>query len=478
MKKKSMIVVVFALVIMISAFLLIWRINRNEIKTTKKTVTNQTTTNTIKNYVKGNSQDVTVSVYGFNPLVISNIKTIYSLYRLKDNPQKYIKSHNFDDEQNIFLLNVLKSEVGDKDYISKMQLDPLSDVDFYFIKALQKKKIIGHKFRYSLENDNTELQKVLDGKRISKNTSMRFIEKYSIQNNYSDYSSVNNLLAHVLNLKSKKLTSGDKKRLNQVWKKYQKINVTKLALTLPDVSFVILGEFEKNLGEILHKKSFLSLKKEDIASGIFQPVYYQKDNFKNVAFLYAAEYYIKNNLTKNQDATILSELSSTTPHSAEEQYYLNIINKVKKDHLIGETDISPIKRKSDYKNSKFFSYLVENVQPEKNKSKGLLGSILYYELRDVTKDGKKFVEKINTESILNSSLSYRSQLINEYVLLLKKYNLITPEIRVKILSYINKHENKLYGYSLENEKVFTLESAVYALQVKSILKGGSSLDIH
>lgn len=36
MKKKSMIVVVFALVIMISAFLLIWRINRNEIKTTKK----------------------------------------------------------------------------------------------------------------------------------------------------------------------------------------------------------------------------------------------------------------------------------------------------------------------------------------------------------------------------------------------------------------------------------------------------------
>lgn len=458
---------------------------RNAIHITTKSVTDDKTNATLANFIQSDDHalatDVQVNIANFNPQQVSAIKTLYIKTRLQKGAKQYLATHDFTNQQRIFLFNALQSEVKHEDLLSKTTYGPLSGIDVYMVHQLQAKKILKPDFKYTAIQDGTLLQRVLAGNLIPKPQALKAIEAYDIIDKLNGATTnvrgLNDLLANILSLKGAHLSDAQLRRLEQVWEQYQQPAVSSRALMLPDAAFIVLAEFERNLSHILHQSSFFDFKHKNMQGEIFQPAPYNLDNYRNVAFVLASQYYTQNKLSASQVSALMLTLPDT-PRSAEEAYYLNVINKILKTKLAQPDAIPTMTRHMIYNQAKFYDYLADDSQPEQTVDTSLLGQLQYYGLQDVSKAGKKFVANIDVDLILNSPANQHNQMINEYVLLLKKYDLLNPRIKKTLLTYLAQHENQLYGYTLENDRAFTIESCVYALQVKSILMGGRTIDIH
>lgn len=460
--------------------IIITKNNHNAIHITNKTVTDDTTAATMANYVYTKNNYQLIHVTNFNPNQVSGIKTLYLASRLHKDASHYLSHDQINQEDRLFLFDALKSKITGENNLSKITFGPLSALDVYILRDLQAQHIVNSDYKYTTVQQDSKLMRVLQGERLNVNAALTEVTDFNLLTKMDNTGALTDLLANILTLRQAKLTDKQMRKLERVWEYYQQRNISKLALTMSDKSFVILAEFEKNLSRLLQQNSFFDLKVNDIASVIYQPEAYPLDDYRNVAFLLAGQYYTQNVISKEQLNQLIDKLTTQADEqkTAADAYYLNMINQVIKTKISKSMDIPSMKQADNFNNNAFYNYLVTNSQPTQNNDTRLLSQIRFYGLHEVHPAGKKFLQQLAVETILNSPKEQRSEIINEYVLALKKYNLLKPKIKIKLLTYLQQHENVIYGYTLEANRAYTLTSSVYALQVKSILTDGNSLDIH
>lgn len=459
---------------------LITKNSHNAIHVTNKTIADERTTDTLANYAYHKADQQLINVANFNPNQVSGIKTLYVASRLHKDANHYLATTQFNQENRLFLFSALKSKITGKDNLSQTNFGPLNALDVYVVKALQAQKILTADYKYTTSENDTKLMHVLRGDNFNVNSALTGVTKFNLLKSKDNTANLNDLLANILILRQAKLTDEQMRKLERVWEGYQQRNITKLALTMSDKSFILLAEFEKNLSQLLQQNSFFDLKANDVTGIIYQPESYQLDSYRNIAFWLAGQYYTQNKVNQKQLKQVVDKLrwQERQPKTASDAYYLSVINQVLKTKIRKAVDIPPAKQMNQYDNKNFYNYLVTNSQPDMINGGQLLNQVRFYGLHDMHPAGKKYLQELDIDTILTSPVAQRSAVINEYVLALKKYNLLTPQIKVKILHYIDSHEDSIFGYTLEANQAFTLTSAVFALQVKSVLVGGGSLDIH